>query len=99
MRLSGLGFGALGFGGLGFAGLGFAGLGFAGLGFAGLGLEGLAVRKIKRPEFHVNSGLLKGTDENYSWLGEELARQPLSPHHPDRRGRCQTNDTRLALPL
>jgi hypothetical protein len=27
-------------------------------------------RKIKRPEFHIDAGLLKGTDDNYSWLAQ-----------------------------
>jgi hypothetical protein len=27
-------------------------------------------RKIRRPDFHIEAGLLKGTDDNYRWMGE-----------------------------
>ena len=28
-------------------------------------------RKIMKPDFHINEGLLKGTDDNYQWTGEK----------------------------
>jgi hypothetical protein len=28
-------------------------------------------RKIKKPDFHIDAGLLKGTDDNYRWMGEK----------------------------
>jgi hypothetical protein len=28
-------------------------------------------RKITKPDFHINEGLLKGTDDNYQWTGEK----------------------------
>jgi len=27
-------------------------------------------RKIKRPDFHIDAGLVKGLDDNYRWMGE-----------------------------
>jgi hypothetical protein len=27
-------------------------------------------RKIKRPDFHIDAGLVKGVDDNYRWMGE-----------------------------
>jgi hypothetical protein len=33
-------------------------------------------RKVKRPEYHISAGLLKGTEENYRWMGV---------HWPDNR--------------
>jgi hypothetical protein len=28
-----------------------------------------AARKIRRPNFHIEAGLVKGTEENYRWMG------------------------------
>ena len=28
-------------------------------------------RKVMKPDFHINEGLLKGTDDNYQWTGEK----------------------------
>jgi len=28
-------------------------------------------RKVMKPDFHINSGLLKGTDDNYQWTGQK----------------------------
>ena len=30
-----------------------------------------ASRKIEKPDFHIEAGLLKGTDDNYRWMGEK----------------------------
>jgi hypothetical protein len=39
-------------------------------------------RKIRKPDFHIEADLVKGTDDNYRSLGQDLVRQPLSRHLP-----------------
>jgi hypothetical protein len=30
-----------------------------------------AAKKVRKPDFHIDAGLLKGMDDNYRWMGEE----------------------------